>query len=111
LPFGSVSPQPSVFHGPEITMHKDALHHGDWEHRDIHNVYGFYQHMATVQGQIDRSGGRERPFVLSRAFFAGTQRHGKLLLVASPWFFKVVCSRAAIKTLRIRKWAENQMHP
>ena len=28
-------------------MHKDALHHGDWEHRDIHNVYGFYQHMAT----------------------------------------------------------------
>lgn len=92
-------------------MHKDALHHGDWEHRDIHNVYGFYQHMATVQGQIDRSGGRERPFVLSRAFFAGTQRHGKLLLVASPWFFKVVRSRAAIKTLRIRKWAENQMHP
>ena len=69
--------QPSVFHGPEITMHKDALHHGDWEHRDIHNIYGFYQHMATAQGQIDRSGGRERPFVLSRAFFAGTQRHGK----------------------------------
>ena len=69
-------PQPSVFHGPEVTMHKDALHHGDWEHRDVHNIYGFYQHMATVQGQIDRSGGRERPFVLSRAFYSGTQRHG-----------------------------------
>lgn len=68
-----------MFHGPEITMHKDALHHGDWEHRDVHNIYGFYQHMATNQGQIDRSGGRERPFVLSRAFFAGTQRHGKSL--------------------------------
>ena len=66
-----------MFHGPEITMHKDALHHGDWEHRDVHNIYGFYQHMATNQGQIDRSGGRERPFVLSRAFFAGTQRHGR----------------------------------
>ncbi|CAH3179912.1 unnamed protein product, partial [Porites evermanni] len=70
--------EPSVFHGPEITMHKDALHHGDWEHRDVHNIYGFYQHMATNQGQIDRSGGRERPFVLSRAFFAGTQRHGPI---------------------------------
>ncbi|KAJ7374235.1 hypothetical protein OS493_007312 [Desmophyllum pertusum] len=70
--------EPSVFHGPEITMHKDALHHGDWEHRDIHNIYGFYQHMATAQGQIDRSGGRERPFVLSRAFFAGTQRNGPI---------------------------------
>ena len=66
-----------MFHGPEITMHKDALHHGDWEHRDVHNIYGFYQHMATNQGQFDRSGGRERPFVLSRAFFSGTQRHGK----------------------------------
>ncbi|RMX38788.1 hypothetical protein pdam_00017684 [Pocillopora damicornis] len=70
--------EPSVFHGPEITMHKDALHFGDWEHRDVHNIYGFYQHMATVQGQIDRSGGRERPFVLSRAFFAGTQRNGPI---------------------------------
>lgn len=82
LPFITVATpffphQPSVFHGPEITMHKDALHHGDWEHRDIHNIYGLYQHMATAQGQIDRSGGRERPFVLSRAFFAGTQRNGK----------------------------------
>lgn len=58
-------------------MHKDALHYADWEHRDIHNVYGFYQHMATVQGLIARSGGSHRPFVLSRAFFAGTQRHGE----------------------------------
>lgn len=70
--------EPSVFHGPEVTMHKDALHYADWEHRDIHNVYGFYQHMATVQGLIDRSGGTHRPFVLSRAFFAGTQRHGPI---------------------------------
>lgn len=33
--------EPSVFNGPEVTMHKDALH-GPWEHRDIHNLYGFY---------------------------------------------------------------------
>lgn len=25
--------EPSVFNGPEITMHKDILHHGDVEHR------------------------------------------------------------------------------
>lgn len=25
--------EPSVFNGPEITMHKDVLHHGDVEHR------------------------------------------------------------------------------
>ncbi|XP_006822262.1 neutral alpha-glucosidase C-like [Saccoglossus kowalevskii] len=32
--------------------------------------------MATAEGQIRRSGGNERPFVLSRAFFAGSQRSG-----------------------------------
>lgn len=33
--------EPSVFNGPEITMVKDAMH-GQWEHRDVHNLYGFY---------------------------------------------------------------------
>ncbi|KAK5609207.1 hypothetical protein CRENBAI_014696 [Crenichthys baileyi] len=68
--------EPSVFNGPEQTMPKDAVHHGGWEHRDLHNLYGFYQHMATVDGLISRSGGSERPFVLSRSFFAGSQRLG-----------------------------------
>uniref|UniRef100_A0A668S0E2 Glucosidase, alpha n=1 Tax=Oreochromis aureus TaxID=47969 RepID=A0A668S0E2_OREAU len=68
--------EPSVFSGPELTMLKDAVHCGDWEHRDLHNLYGFYQHMATVEGLITRSGGLERPFVLSRSFFAGSQRLG-----------------------------------
>ncbi|XP_040837870.1 neutral alpha-glucosidase AB isoform X1 [Ochotona curzoniae] len=68
--------EPSVFNGPEVTMLKDAQHHGGWEHRDVHNLYGFYVHMATADGLILRSGGVERPFVLSRAFFAGSQRFG-----------------------------------
>ncbi|KAH0508155.1 Neutral alpha-glucosidase AB [Microtus ochrogaster] len=66
--------EPSVFNGPEVTMLKDAVHYGGWEHRDIHNIYGLYVHMATADGLIQRSGGTERPFVLSRAFFAGSQR-------------------------------------
>lgn len=36
-------PQPSVFNGPEVTMHKDAKHYGGWEHRDVHNIYGMFQ--------------------------------------------------------------------
>ncbi|XP_076015650.1 neutral alpha-glucosidase AB isoform X3 [Genypterus blacodes] len=67
--------EPSVFNGPEVTMHKDAKH-GEWEHRDVHNLYGLYVQMATAEGQIQRSGGVERPFVLTRAFFAGSQRYG-----------------------------------
>ncbi|TRY55081.1 hypothetical protein DNTS_034510 [Danionella cerebrum] len=67
--------EPSVFNGPEVTMHKDARH-GAWEHRDVHNLYGFYVQKATAEGLIQRSGGVERPFVLTRAFFAGSQRYG-----------------------------------
>jgi alpha 1,3-glucosidase len=32
--------EPSVFNGPELTMHKDAKHFGEWENRDVHNIYG-----------------------------------------------------------------------
>ncbi|XP_015472415.2 neutral alpha-glucosidase AB-like [Parus major] len=34
--------EPSVFSGPEVTMHKDARHFGGWEHRELHNLYGLY---------------------------------------------------------------------
>ncbi|XP_064421172.1 neutral alpha-glucosidase C [Latimeria chalumnae] len=68
--------EPSVFLGPELTMQKDLVHRGGWEHREVHNLYGFYQQMATADGLLLRSKGKERPFVLSRAFFAGSQRYG-----------------------------------
>lgn len=35
--------EPSVFDGPEKTMPKDAVHYGGVEHRELHNLYGFYQ--------------------------------------------------------------------
>lgn len=77
--------EPSVFNGPEITMKKDHLHFGDVEHRDIHNVFGYYYHLATAEGLIHRGSNvsvygehGDRPFVLSRAFFSGTQRVGPI---------------------------------
>uniref|UniRef100_A0A1I7UPS8 Gal_mutarotas_2 domain-containing protein n=1 Tax=Caenorhabditis tropicalis TaxID=1561998 RepID=A0A1I7UPS8_9PELO len=66
--------EPSVFNGPEITMHKDAKHYDGFEHRDVHNVYGFHQHSSTFEGLKARSNNEVRPFVLSRSFFAGSQR-------------------------------------
>ena len=64
--------EPSVFSGPEITMPKDNLHHGGVEHRDIHNQYGFYMTKATREGHLTARPD-QRPFILSRAFFAGSQ--------------------------------------
>lgn len=68
--------EPSVFNGPEVTMPRDALHHGGVEHRELHNAYGYYFHMATADGLVKRGDGKDRPFVLSRAFFPGSQRYG-----------------------------------
>jgi len=68
--------EPSVFNGPEVSMDKDALSLEGVEHREWHNLYGFYQQMASAAGQVQRSG--TRPFVLSRAFFAGSQRYGAI---------------------------------
>ena len=42
--------EPSVFNGPEVTMQKDLRHHQGVEHRDVHNLFGFYMTMATVAG-------------------------------------------------------------
>lgn len=70
--------EPAVFDSVEVTFPRDSIHHGGIEHRDLHNLYGMYQHMATFKGLLDRSEGRKRPFVLSRSFYAGSQRYGAI---------------------------------
>uniref|UniRef100_A0A182QSP4 Glucosidase II subunit alpha n=1 Tax=Anopheles farauti TaxID=69004 RepID=A0A182QSP4_9DIPT len=67
--------EPSVFNGPEVTMLKDNVHHGGLEHRDVHNLYGHMQLIATFDGLLRRGEGRLRPFILTRSHFAGSQRY------------------------------------
>ena len=67
--------EPSVFNGPEVTMPRDNIHHGNWEHRDVHNINGMTFHNATYHALLERKKGEvRRPFVLTRSFFAGSQR-------------------------------------
>ena len=67
--------EPSIFNGPETTAPKDLIHDGGFEERAIHNVYGLTVHEATydsmkqIYSKFDK-----RPFILSRAYFAGSQR-------------------------------------
>ncbi|GAA6011944.1 hypothetical protein JCM11491_000111 [Sporobolomyces phaffii] len=70
--------EPSIFNGPEITMQKDAVHYGGWEHRDVHNIGGMIYQNLTARGLIDREDPPKRPFVLTRAFYAGSQRFGAM---------------------------------
>ena len=72
--------EPSVFNGPEVSMQKDLLNLNGEEHREWHNLYGMLFQRATMEGQIRRNKPDEnvRPFVLTRAFFAGSQRYGAI---------------------------------
>ncbi|PGG96710.1 hypothetical protein AJ79_09480 [Helicocarpus griseus UAMH5409] len=71
--------EPSVFNGPETTMPKDNIHHGGWEHRDVHNVNGMTFVNATFNAMLERKRGEiRRPFILTRSFYAGTQRIGAM---------------------------------
>lgn len=70
--------EPSVFSGPETTAPKDDIHFGGWEHREVHNVYGQTFFNATVEAMNLRYKNEQRPFVLTRSYFAGSQRTGAM---------------------------------
>lgn len=66
--------EPSVFSGPDLTLPMNTIHFDGTRHGAMHNTYGFYHAMATYEGHLKRSENVARPFVLTRSFFAGSQR-------------------------------------
>ncbi len=70
--------EPSVFKVPGNTMPPDTVHRMDdgsaRDHRAIHNVYGMLNARATYDGLLKLQPA-QRPFVLTRAAYAGTQRY------------------------------------
>jgi alpha-glucosidase len=69
--------EPSVFKTPTKTMPLDAVHRVDsggvTSHREVHNVFGMENSRATYEG-LKKLQGNRRPFVLTRATYAGGQR-------------------------------------
>jgi len=69
--------EPSVFRTASKTMPLDVVHSVEGkqtDHREIHNVFGMENARATREGLL-RLQPDQRPFVLTRAAFAGTQRY------------------------------------
>jgi alpha-glucosidase len=75
--------EPSVFDTPNHTMPLNAVHRiegdgfasRDATHAEIHNVYGMENARATYEGLLALEP-ELRPFVLTRAAYAGAQRYG-----------------------------------
>jgi alpha-glucosidase len=70
--------EPSLFERADKTMPLDTVHRLDdgttLDHRAIHNVYGMQNVRATYEG-LRKLQPEERPFVLTRAAYAGAQRY------------------------------------
>jgi alpha-glucosidase len=78
--------EPSVFGGPGNTMPLDNIHRIEGAsaegfadrtatHAEIHNIFGMQNERATYEGLL-KILPNERPFVLTRATYAGGQRYG-----------------------------------
>src|SRR5260370_21194 len=69
--------EPAIFN-PDKTMPLSVEHRLDdgttLDHRAVHNVFGMQNSRATYEGLVQLEG-NERPFVLTRASYAGGQRY------------------------------------
>jgi alpha-glucosidase len=74
--------EPAIFDTPTKTMPIDTVHRIDGDgfaprtaaHAEVHNVYGMENSRATFEG-LQRLQTNLRPFVMTRASFAGGQRY------------------------------------
>ena len=72
--------EPAVFQTVTGTMPLDVRHDNEGQptdHREIHNVYGLLNSRATYEGVL-RLAPDSRPFVLTRASYAGAQRYAAI---------------------------------
>jgi alpha-glucosidase len=72
--------EPAVFQTVTGTMPLDVRHDNEGQptdHREIHNVYGLLNSRATFEG-LQRLAPDSRPFVLTRASYAGAQRYAAI---------------------------------
>jgi mannosyl-oligosaccharide alpha-1,3-glucosidase len=59
---------------PVHNIHID-INGNQFEHMYVHNAYGALQQNSTYMGLYERDYGQNRPFMLTRSFFLGSQRY------------------------------------
>ena len=71
--------EPAVFDRLDGTFPPEIAHDGDagrvW-HEEVHNAYGALHQRSSFRGLLKRDNNTQRPFVLTRSFFLGSQKFG-----------------------------------
>jgi alpha-glucosidase len=96
--------EPAVFEVEGKTFPSDVRHDYDGHpcsHRKAHNVYGMQMARATYHG-VKNHGRPNRPFVITRSLYSGTQRYSatwsgdNIANWEHLWLANVMCQRMAI---------------
>jgi alpha-glucosidase len=93
IPPDLAAEEPETFDNPRKTLPGEIRHYGDGvagDHARYHNVYGMQMARATFEG-LKRLRPQARPFVLTRAGYAGVQRY------AAVWTGDTVASWEHLK--------------
>ena len=59
---------------PKTNMHYDGKNF--IEHREVHNIYGYYYQKVAFNSLLNRFNNKIRPFILTRSYYAGCQKNG-----------------------------------
>lgn len=72
--------EPAIFSTDTHTMPLDAVHvkadGTQFTHLEVHNAYGALHQRSSYRGLLKRDNNTQRPFVLTRSFFLGSQKFG-----------------------------------
>ena len=73
--------EPSVFKISRNTLPKNTIvkyNNQLYEHREVHNIYGYLMHKASYEALLEKYEGKIRPFILTRSYYIGSHKYSAM---------------------------------
>jgi len=73
--------EPSVFKISRNTLPKNTIikyNSQNYEHREVHNLYGYLVHKASYEALLEKYNNKIRPFILTRSFYIGSHKYSAM---------------------------------
>ena len=73
--------EPSVFKISRNTLPKNTIikyNSQNYEHREVHNLYGYFMHRASYEALLEKYNNKIRPFILTRSFYIGSHKYSAM---------------------------------
>ena len=73
--------EPSVFKINRNTLPKNTIikyNSQNYEHREVHNLYGYFMHRASYEALLEKYNNKIRPFILTRSFYIGSHKYSAM---------------------------------